>query len=90
MKIAILIFRGRDLFWLFKLYKNGSATNASKKNNNMMSKEEALRILDLPANATKEQINAQYKRLMKKNHPDIGGSKHIATQLNEAKKTLLG
>lgn len=55
-----------------------------------MTPEEALEILGLEEGASKEEINAAYKRLMAQCHPDKGGSDWMAAQLNEAKKTLLG
>jgi DnaJ-class molecular chaperone len=41
------------------------------------------------ASATREQIRSAYKLLIKKNHPDRGGSKEYAQQLNAAKDVLL-
>ncbi|HEX4339608.1 MAG TPA: DnaJ domain-containing protein [Polyangiaceae bacterium] len=55
-----------------------------------MTRDEALRVLGLPPGATREQIVAEYRRLMKRVHPDQGGTTYLATQLNEAKDCLLG
>ena len=55
-----------------------------------MSREEALAILGLKENASKEDILAAHKRMMQKLHPDRGGSDHLAAQINKAKETLLG
>ncbi len=55
-----------------------------------MSRQEALSILGLGANASRQEIIDAHRRLMAKNHPDKGGSNFIAQQLNEAKRTLLG
>ncbi|MDX2425139.1 MAG: aconitate hydratase [Cycloclasticus sp.] len=54
-----------------------------------MSQKEAQDILGLAADATKEQVSEAHKRLMQKLHPDKGGSAHLASQLNQAKATLL-
>lgn len=54
-----------------------------------MSQKEARDILGLTADATKEQVLEAHKRLMQKLHPDKGGSAHLASQLNQAKATLL-
>lgn len=54
-----------------------------------MTKKQAFKILDIAENASKEEIEEAYKRLMKKNHPDVGGSEYFASQLNEAKDLLL-
>lgn len=54
-----------------------------------MTKEEALEILGLKKNATKAQILAAHKRLIKKLHPDTGGSDYLAQKLNAAKDLLM-
>lgn len=54
-----------------------------------MSSKDALDILGLNASASKKDIANAHKRLMQKNHPDKGGSAHLATQINQAKDTLL-
>lgn len=77
-----------DIFHsLLKKYRpNTPSANASDK----MSKAEALEILGLTANATNDEIESAYKRLMKNNHPDTGGSKYFAVKLNQAREVLLG
>jgi hypothetical protein len=55
-----------------------------------MTPDEAYRVLGLSPGATREQIVAEYRRLMKRVHPDQGGTTYLATQLNEAKDCLLG
>lgn len=55
-----------------------------------MTREQALEVLGLDPSASRQEILDEYKRLMKKVHPDTGGSKYLATQLNEAKDVLLG
>ena len=54
-----------------------------------MDRSEAAKILNLPENASKDKIMKNYKKLLLKNHPDRGGSTHIATKINEAKDQLL-
>ncbi len=55
-----------------------------------MTRDEALKILGLKPDASKEEILAAHKRMMQKMHPDRGGSDHLASQINQAKDTLLG
>jgi curved DNA-binding protein CbpA len=55
-----------------------------------LSEPQALEILGLNAGATKQEICAAYNRLMKRVHPDVGGSNFFAKQLNEARETLCG
>ncbi|MXZ81933.1 MAG: DnaJ domain-containing protein [Gammaproteobacteria bacterium] len=54
-----------------------------------MTVEEALEILGLEAGASEEDIIAAHKKLMQKIHPDKGGSSFLASQINQAKDTLL-
>lgn len=55
-----------------------------------LNKEQAYEILGLNQNASKNEILKRYQELIKKNHPDKGGSEWITKQLNKARDTLLG
>lgn len=54
-----------------------------------MTRAQALEILGLGGEASREEIQAAHRRLIQKLHPDRGGSKYLAQQLNEAKARLL-
>ena len=51
---------------------------------------QALKILEVERGATEQEIRAAYSRLIKRLHPDGGGSEYFAKQLNDARDVLLG
>jgi hypothetical protein len=55
-----------------------------------MSLEEARSILGVGPDATRAEIQAAYRRLMERVHPDKGGAAGLAAQLNAARDRLLG
>jgi len=55
-----------------------------------MGRGEALAILGLTEGATREDVLAAHKRLLKKVHPDVRGSDWLASKINAARDVLIG
>jgi hypothetical protein len=54
-----------------------------------MDVDRALEILGIEAGSTEDEIHAAYNHLMKRVHPDVGGSAYFAMELNAARDELL-
>jgi hypothetical protein len=62
----------------------------SRKPSGHMSVDEAYTVLGLKRGASEEDISRAHRQMMKKFHPDQGGSTYLAARINEAKDVLLG
>lgn len=54
-----------------------------------LSEAEARSLLGVSADATPQEINSAWKRLMGRAHPDQGGTEGLASRLNAARDLLL-
>jgi hypothetical protein len=54
-----------------------------------MTRAHALEVLDLREGASRQEILNAYKELIKKVHPDRGGSSYLAAEVNRARDVLL-
>jgi hypothetical protein len=70
--------------WLFtSARKRGTPASAG------MPRTEAAATLGVAESAGRDEIEAAYRRLMFRVHPDQGGSAVLAAQINAARETLL-
>ena len=65
-----------------------SNSNYSRQNIDISGIEEAYEILGLAMDASDEEIDRAYKELIRKNHPDMGGSEYIAKKINAAREYI--
>ncbi|MEM9810774.1 MAG: hypothetical protein AAF788_06070 [Pseudomonadota bacterium] len=54
-----------------------------------MERTEALAVLGLEGEPSKDAIHAAHKRMILRAHPDQGGSDYLAAKVNEARRILL-
>lgn len=91
--IALLSFA-----WLFlerRIFAAAAARRGARANapadsvsGRRMSRAEALSVLGLEEGASRDTILDAYRNLMKRVHPDRGGSDYLAAKLNQAKDVL--
>ena len=67
----------------------GDRSTSAPSYNNEMSEPQALAILGLDNEATKEDVIQAHRRMMQRVHPDRGGSTYLATKINAAKDLLI-
>lgn len=75
--------------WLSVTARQTGAPATPAPRRDRMSPEEARGILGVGPQASRQEIQAAYLRLMRTVHPDKGGTPGLAAQLNAARDRLL-
>ena len=75
--------------WLVTSARINGAAAPRARASDRMSLDEARSMLGVGPDATSEEIQAAYTRLMRLVHPDKGGATGLAAQLNAARDRLL-
>lgn len=69
--------------------ENGGPDASAEPASGTMTPEQALALLGLSAGASRAEIEQAHRRLIKRVHPDAGGSAALAAQINAARARLL-
>jgi hypothetical protein len=75
--------------WRQNAQGNPAGGQSRPASSGKMTDEEAYQILGLQPGAGRDEIGRAHRALMKKLHPDQGGSTYLAARVNQAKDTLL-
>lgn len=75
--------------WRETAGENAESQSGERSSSGAMSEEEAYQVLGLQPGANLVEIKQAHRTLMKKLHPDQGGSTYLAARVNQAKETLL-
>ncbi|MFK8251071.1 DnaJ domain-containing protein [Ancylobacter terrae] len=75
--------------WREHAERGAGGGQADAPRRSAMTEEEAYEVLGLQPGAAADEIRKAHRALMKRLHPDQGGSNYLAARVNEAKDILL-
>jgi DnaJ family protein C protein 19 len=98
--LALLRFAAPTLMrllplWLVKKTRFNSAQASSNGSTNGqyrptdMTRARALEVLNLPEGASKDEVLRAHRELIKRVHPDRGGTSYLAAEVNRARDVLI-
>lgn len=98
--LAVLRFTAPTLMrilpiWLLKKtrFDSAQASTAGHSNGQQrptdMTRARALQVLNLSEGATQEEVLRAHRELIKRVHPDRGGSSYLAAEVNRARDVLI-
>lgn len=76
--------------WRLKDGPAGEEGRTEKAETGSMTRDQALAVLGLQPGASDGDVVSAHRQLMKKLHPDHGGTTYLASKINQAKDFLLG
>ena len=82
-------FNGRPAAGSETHQADGYAGSSEHRPGSGMTEDEAYQILGLQPGASADAITSAHRTLMKKFHPDQGGTTYLATRVNQARDILL-
>lgn len=85
--LATIISSMPFLLNLLRQAEGAQGTRDERSGN--MTREEAALILGIAANANAKEVQDAHRRLIQKNHPDVGGTGYLAAKINQARDILL-
>jgi len=54
-----------------------------------LTRAEAALILGVAVSANEQEVREAHRRLIQKNHPDVGGTDYLAAKINQARDVML-